>query len=118
MTASLHLWMWPSNGQGSEGNPDGVHGLHETMFHPVARGELQATGSAIGHDNDEIEILGESRARSQSPYDAAVHTMQAAKCAASLPSGVALEGRQTVKVARAAAPAVVGILGTVRRRSR
>ena len=34
MTASLPLWRWPSDGQASEGNPDGGHGLHETMFAP------------------------------------------------------------------------------------
>ena len=76
MTASLALWMWPSDGQDSAGNPDGGHGLHETVLSPVARGGLHATGSAGGDDNDDIEIQGASRARSQSPYDAAVHTMQ------------------------------------------
>ena len=75
MTASLDLWMWPSHGQDGEGNPDGGHSIHETMFDPVARRGQHAAGSAGGHDHDEIAILGESGARSQSPYDAAVHTM-------------------------------------------
>ena len=78
MTASLPLWMWPSDGQASEGNPAGGHGLHETMFDPVARGGLQATGSAGGDDHTAIEILGESRQLSDSVCDAAVHTMQEA----------------------------------------
>ena len=77
MTASLDLWMWPSDSQASgEGNPDGGPGLHDTVVNPVARGGLQASGSAGGDDNDDIEIQGASRARSQSPSDAAVHTMQ------------------------------------------
>ena len=41
MTASLDLWMWPSDGQDSEGNPGGVHALHDTMFDPVARGDCK-----------------------------------------------------------------------------
>ena len=85
MTASLALWMWPSDGQDSAGNPDGGHGLHETVLSPVARGGLHATGSAGGDDNDDIEIQGESRARSQRPYDAAVHTMQDADVPSSRP---------------------------------
>ena len=32
MMASLGLWMWPSDGQDSEGNPGGDPGLHETTF--------------------------------------------------------------------------------------
>jgi len=68
MTASLDLWMWPSDGQAHEGNPAGGHGLHETMSDPVARGGLQATGSAGGDDRAQITILGESRLRSDSPW--------------------------------------------------
>jgi hypothetical protein len=85
MTASLDLWMWPSDGQDSEGNPDGGPGTHETMSDPVARGDLHANGSAGGDDTHEIEILGDSRARSQSPYDEAVHTMQEADVQSSRP---------------------------------
>ena len=75
MTASLDLWMWPSDGQDSEGHPAGGHGLHETMFDPVARGGLHATGSAGGDGHAEIAIFGGSRARSDGPSDEAIHTM-------------------------------------------
>ena len=75
MTASLDLWMWPSDGQDSEGHPAGGHGLHETMFDPVARGGLHATGSAGGDGHAEIAIFGGSRARSDGPSDDAIHTM-------------------------------------------
>ena len=85
MMASLDLWMWPSDGQDSEGNPGGGHGLQETMVDPVARGGVQATGYAGGNDTDEIAILGESRARSDSPYDEAIHTMQEADVPSSRP---------------------------------
>jgi hypothetical protein len=85
MTASLDLWTWPSDGRDSQGNPGGVHGLHETMFDPVARGGLYATGSAGGDDNDDIEILGESRARSDSPCDEAIPTMKEADVPSSHP---------------------------------
>ena len=85
MTASLDLWTWPSDGRDSQGNPGGVHGLHETMFDPVARGGLQATGSAGGDDNDEIDTLGESSASSERPYDETVYTMQEADVPSSRP---------------------------------
>ena len=85
MTASLDLWMWPSDGQDSEGNPEGGHGLHETMFDHVARGGLQAAGSAGGDDHAEIATLGASRARSHSPCDAAIPTMQEAAVPSSRP---------------------------------
>ena len=49
-----------------------------------------ANGCARGNDSDEIAILGESRARFDSPYDEAIHTMQEADDR-SLPLGVALE---------------------------
>ena len=75
MTASLDLWMWPSDGQDSEGHPAGGHGLHETMFDPVARGGLHATGSAGGDGHAEIAIFGGSSARSDGPSDEAIHTM-------------------------------------------
>ena len=75
MTASLDLWMCPSDGQASEGNPDGGHGLHETMFASVARRGLHAAGSAGGDDHAEIAIVGASRARSHSPCDAAILTL-------------------------------------------
>jgi hypothetical protein len=83
MTASLDLWMWPSDGHDSEGHPDGDHGLHATMFDPV--GGLQAAGSAGGDNHAEIAILGESRARSHSPCDAAIHTMPGADVPSSRP---------------------------------
>ena len=76
MTASLDLWMWPSDGQDSEGHPDGGHGPNETMFDRVARGGVQATGSAGGDDNTEIDTLGASTARSERPYDEAVRPLQ------------------------------------------
>jgi len=85
MTASLDLWMWPSDGQDSAGTRAGGPGTHETMFDPVARGGLHATGSAGGDDHAEIAILGDSGARSERPYDDAVHTMQEADVPSSRP---------------------------------
>ena len=78
MTASLDLWMWPSDAPDSAGNPVGGHGPNEPMFDPVARGGVHATGSAGGNDTTEIETMGASTARSERPYDEAVHTMQEA----------------------------------------
>ena len=85
MTASLDLWMWPSDGQGSEGHPGGVHGLHDTMFDPVARRGLQVAGSAGRADNTVIDILQATRARSHSPCDAAIPPMQEAAVPSSRP---------------------------------
>ena len=85
MTASLHLWMWPSGAQDSEGNPEGDHRIHETPFHPRAPGGVNATGSAGGTGTREIGILRESSARCDSRYDDAVRPMQAADVQSSRP---------------------------------
>jgi hypothetical protein len=56
-----------------------------SLVDPVARGGVHATGYDGGDDSDEIAILGKSRARSDSPYDEAIHTMQEADVPSSRP---------------------------------
>ena len=75
----------PSVRKASGSNPEGGHGLPDTMFDHVARGGLQAAGSAGGDDHAEIATLGASRARSHSPCAAAIPTMQEAAVPSSRP---------------------------------